>query len=295
MRPRHRGARRRGAGLDRHQQGRGGPGRRGRRGHADQRRRRPRCHAVAADTRRRLGGHAHAGRAPRRCSTTPTTTTWWPRCATSCVARGRGRRAPPASTRSGSTPASASARPPTHNLALLAHLDELVGHRVPGRGRARAASGSSARSWPTPTGSTSRCRPTTGSKARWPPRRGPWPQGAAMVRVHDVRATVAAARRGRRHDRAWAKSHGGTADGREGQVGPGHRAPQLHAGSSRTSSPSASGRVATAPTTAGCAARRRSSGSASRGSPCVISLIPSPHNLHNYDELGVAWLHRPVR
>ncbi len=25
----------------------------------------------------------------------------------------------------------------------------------------------------------------------------------------------------------------------------------------------------------------------------VISLIPSNHNLHNYDELGVAWLHRP--
>ena len=25
----------------------------------------------------------------------------------------------------------------------------------------------------------------------------------------------------------------------------------------------------------------------------VISLIPSPHNLHNYDELGVAYLHRP--
>ena len=25
----------------------------------------------------------------------------------------------------------------------------------------------------------------------------------------------------------------------------------------------------------------------------VISLIPSPHNLHNYDELGVSWLHRP--
>jgi hypothetical protein len=25
----------------------------------------------------------------------------------------------------------------------------------------------------------------------------------------------------------------------------------------------------------------------------VISLIPSPHNLHNYDELGVAWEHRP--
>ncbi len=25
----------------------------------------------------------------------------------------------------------------------------------------------------------------------------------------------------------------------------------------------------------------------------VISLIPSPHNLHNYDELGVSYLHRP--
>ena len=25
----------------------------------------------------------------------------------------------------------------------------------------------------------------------------------------------------------------------------------------------------------------------------VVSLLTSPHNLHNYDELGVAWLHRP--
>src|SRR5690606_3296909 len=25
----------------------------------------------------------------------------------------------------------------------------------------------------------------------------------------------------------------------------------------------------------------------------VITLIPSPHNLHNYDELGVSWLHLP--
>jgi hypothetical protein len=25
----------------------------------------------------------------------------------------------------------------------------------------------------------------------------------------------------------------------------------------------------------------------------VISIIPSPHNLHNYDELGVTYLHRP--
>ena len=29
------------------------------------------------------------------------------------------------------------------------------------------------------------------------------------------------------------------------------------------------------------------------GFDVVMSLIPSPHNLHNYDELGVAWRHRP--
>jgi hypothetical protein len=27
----------------------------------------------------------------------------------------------------------------------------------------------------------------------------------------------------------------------------------------------------------------------------VISLIAATHNLHNYDELGVSWLHRPIR
>ena len=27
----------------------------------------------------------------------------------------------------------------------------------------------------------------------------------------------------------------------------------------------------------------------------VISLISANHNLHNYDELGVSWLHRPLR
>jgi hypothetical protein len=31
-----------------------------------------------------------------------------------------------------------------------------------------------------------------------------------------------------------------------------------------------------------------------QGFTCVISLIPSPHNLHNYDELGVTYRHRPM-
>jgi hypothetical protein len=30
-----------------------------------------------------------------------------------------------------------------------------------------------------------------------------------------------------------------------------------------------------------------------QGFGCVISLIPAPHNLHNYDDLGVTWRHRP--
>lgn len=30
-----------------------------------------------------------------------------------------------------------------------------------------------------------------------------------------------------------------------------------------------------------------------QGFTVVISVIPAPHNLHNYDELGVVWRHRP--
>ncbi len=30
-----------------------------------------------------------------------------------------------------------------------------------------------------------------------------------------------------------------------------------------------------------------------QGFGCVISLLPSPHNLHNYDEYGLPYLHRP--
>ena len=30
-----------------------------------------------------------------------------------------------------------------------------------------------------------------------------------------------------------------------------------------------------------------------QGFGLVVSIIPSTHNLHNYDELGVAYLHRP--
>lgn len=29
------------------------------------------------------------------------------------------------------------------------------------------------------------------------------------------------------------------------------------------------------------------------GFGCVVSIIPAPHNLHNYDELGLPYVHRP--
>lgn len=32
-----------------------------------------------------------------------------------------------------------------------------------------------------------------------------------------------------------------------------------------------------------------------QGFTVVVSLIDAPHNLHNYDEVGVAWLHWPFR
>jgi hypothetical protein len=31
-----------------------------------------------------------------------------------------------------------------------------------------------------------------------------------------------------------------------------------------------------------------------QGFDCVVSLLPSPHNLHAYDELGVRWEHYPL-
>ena len=31
-----------------------------------------------------------------------------------------------------------------------------------------------------------------------------------------------------------------------------------------------------------------------QGFTCVVSVTAAPHNLHNYDELGVVWRHRPV-
>ena len=118
--PGDRGAGRRGAGVDRHPQARGGPGRgRGRR-HARSTTSRRSLAAVAAElgvgwvAMHMQGDPAHhAGRAPRYDDVVAEVHDF-------LAERADARRARPASTRSGSTPASASARPPSTTCACCA-------------------------------------------------------------------------------------------------------------------------------------------------------------------------------
>ncbi len=109
----------RGAGLGRHDARRGGRGRRRRGRGAGQRRLRragrPRDAADWSPAAGRLRPDALAGALRRRCSSTPSTTTWSPTWSTSCgaqleaAARGRHRAGPDR----GGPRASASPRPPT--------------------------------------------------------------------------------------------------------------------------------------------------------------------------------------
>ena len=96
---------------------------------------------------------------------------------------------------------------------------------------------------------------TTGSRPRWPPPPGPWPRAPAWSGC-TMSVQPSKQRKSWQHEPR----------GNEGQVGPGHPPPELpldHQGPDRRC---ASARAATAPTIAASGARRRSSGSASRGS-----------------------------
>ena len=237
--------------------------------------------------RRRLGGHAHAGRRPRTMQDDPRYDDVVAEVARAPARAGRRRPGRPGWPRSGSTPASASARPSHHNLALLRHLPELVA----GRRRLRrcwwapAASASSG-CWRRARAAGRPAPSPTGSRARWPRPPGPWWRGAGMVRVHDV------ARHGRRPARLvdavrsgagmvkgkWAagipprnftwviKDHLAVSE-RPGGFAPNHR------------------RV-----------RRQEEIIWLRvqGFDRVVSLLPSPHNLAAYDEEGLAWAHYPL-
>ena len=106
--------------------------------------------------------------------------------------RGPGRRR---AARSGSIPGIGFGKGVEHNLALLAHLDRVVALGWPvlvGTSR-KATLGRG--SWPTPTGSTGLGRrPTTASAGSIATEVWAMHRGAAMVRAHDVRAAVQAAK-----------------------------------------------------------------------------------------------------
>jgi dihydropteroate synthase len=114
--------------------------------------------------------------------------------------------------------------------------------------------------------------------------------GVAMVRVHDVAATVAAldAAGSAVRPSPWtATSRGRAAGGCEGQVGAGHRAAQLPwVMKDKLRGVRAPGRLRRQPPP-GAPPGRDHLGARAGLRPPVISIIPSPANLHNYDELGV--------
>ncbi len=185
--PGGRGPGRRGPGVGRHHQGGGGRGGRRGRGHPGQRRVRLAL-AGGGPARRGMGGHAPAGDRRPPCSTTPATTTWWPRWRTA-ARPGRPGQPRPGWTRCGSIRASASARPSTTTSPCW-RPRRAGGRRLPGLvgtsrksflGRWRA--GRTGRPPP-----VEQRLPGSLATATWAME-----QGAEMVRVHDVAATVQAA------------------------------------------------------------------------------------------------------
>ena len=174
--------------------------RRGRRG-GDRRRRHPgqRRVGVAPRGRRRgrtggrLGRHAHAGRPAHDAGATRATTTSSPRCATSSSSG----PTPPATRACDEVwidPGIGFGKTPRTTWSLLRHLDVLVATGLSGRRRHQPQALPRRGRWPRPTARRrAPSRSTTGSRARWPPPCGRWCKASAMVRVHDVRATVHAA------------------------------------------------------------------------------------------------------
>ena len=102
--------------------------------------------------------------------------------------------------------------------------------------------------------------PTTGSRARWPPPPGRWPAAPRWC------GCTTYGRRAMRSPSSPERS-GGRRSADEGQVGAGDPTPQLLVDPQGPAGRVRAARRATAPTTAACAGRRRSSGSASRASP----------------------------
>ena len=171
-----------------------------------------------------------------------------------------------------------------HNLLLLAPPRHAGRHRMAGRGRHQPQDASSG-GWrparagePAPADDRSEARVATAAWAM--------STGRAVVRVHDVAPAVHAARlmgctstreRWRAMKGKWAKGI----------------PPRFFAWIIK-------GKLAVSERPGGYARNHRQVRRQeeilwlrSEGFTRVVSLLPSPHNLHAYDELGVAWAHMP--
>ena len=257
---------------------------------------------LARRGRRRAGGavgrHAHAGRRRRPCSSTRCTPTSSTEVRDAPGRAGRGRAGAAGVPEVWIDPGIGFGKTRDHNLELLAHLDVLVGHRPVRSWSAPAARRSSASSSPSPTARPNPCRPAIGSRDRWPLRPGPWLRarrwcGCTMCGPPSKRRRSSPARCQRAADRDLSiEQRGTTRRADEGQVGPGDQAPQLRVDDE--------GPLAVCERPGGYGANHRRVRRQEeiiwireQGFTCVISLIPSPHNLHNYEELGVAYRHLP--
>ena len=280
--------------VDRHPQARGGPGGRRRRGHAPQRRRRRRS-ARSPPSSAWRGSPCTRRASPPRCRTTPATTTWWPRCATS--------------SSPGPTPPRAAGVPEVwidpgigfgktvaHNLALLAHLDELVATGYPvlvgtsRKGFLGGLLGAFRRRRPAPS------RSTTVSRARSPPPRGRWRAGpgwcGCTTSVPPSTPRWSSAARSPRQPLSATHAEGARHVAMKGKWAQGIQ-PRNFAWILKD-------QLAVCERPGGYGANHRRVRRQEeiiwireQGFTCVVSLIPSPHNLHNYDELGVTWRHLP--
>ena len=148
--------------------------------------------------RRRLGRHAHAGHARRRCRTRRTTTTSWPRCAEFLDDRARTAPRRRGRARSGSTRASGSARPARTTSRSSRHLDRAGRPGPPGRGRDQPQGLPRRRARPRPTPAAGRPgRRPVDDRLEGSVATATVPADASraprMVRAHDVLATAQAA------------------------------------------------------------------------------------------------------
>ena len=173
-----------------------------------------------------------------------------------------------------------------HNLALLAHLDALRRHRATRCSWARAARGSSVALLGDSDGTEAPAALDDRLEGSLATATWAMANGARMVRVHDVRATAHAA----------LVIGGQISEGRSmrGTMPVPMKGKWAQGIQPRNFAWILKDRLAVCERPGGYGANHRRVRRQEeiiwireQGFTCVVTLIPSPHNLHNYDELGV--------